>query len=56
MFIIQPPLKFINICCHPLQSSMVFYENSGLENLYGIVQYCQVLSLQLNQEVFEYNF
>ncbi|KGN58393.1 mediator of RNA polymerase II transcription subunit 34 isoform X1 [Cucumis sativus] len=25
----------------PRQSSMVFYENSGLENLYGIVQYCQ---------------
>uniref|UniRef100_A0A5B6YTR0 ATP-dependent DNA helicase n=2 Tax=Davidia involucrata TaxID=16924 RepID=A0A5B6YTR0_DAVIN len=25
----------------PRQSSMVFYENSGLQNLYGIVQYCQ---------------
>ncbi|KAG8375278.1 hypothetical protein BUALT_Bualt10G0083800 [Buddleja alternifolia] len=24
----------------PRQSSMVFYENSGLQNLYGIVQYC----------------
>ncbi|KAK1366848.1 hypothetical protein POM88_042409 [Heracleum sosnowskyi] len=23
------------------RSSMVFYENCGLENLYGIVQYCQ---------------
>lgn len=25
----------------PRQSSMVFYENSGLQNLYDIVQYCQ---------------
>ncbi|XP_020535895.1 ATP-dependent DNA helicase Q-like 2 isoform X2 [Jatropha curcas] len=25
----------------PRQSSMVFYENSGLQNLYGIVRYCQ---------------
>ncbi|RVX02156.1 Mediator of RNA polymerase II transcription subunit 34 [Vitis vinifera] len=27
----------------PRQSSMVFYENSGLQNLYDIVQYCQFL-------------
>ncbi|PIA33637.1 hypothetical protein AQUCO_04100214v1 [Aquilegia coerulea] len=26
----------------PRQSSMVFYENSGLQNLYDIVRYCQV--------------
>jgi len=26
------------------QSSMVFYENSGLQNLYDIVRYCQVIS------------
>ncbi|KAF5740171.1 mediator of RNA polymerase II transcription subunit 34 isoform X1 [Tripterygium wilfordii] len=25
----------------PRQSSMVFYENSGLQNFYGIVRYCQ---------------
>ncbi|XVE53924.1 hypothetical protein DITRI_Ditri03aG0041000 [Diplodiscus trichospermus] len=25
----------------PRQSSMVFHENSGLQNLYGIVRYCQ---------------
>ncbi|XP_058086677.1 ATP-dependent DNA helicase Q-like 2 isoform X1 [Magnolia sinica] len=25
----------------PRQSSMVFYENTGLQNLYGIVRYCQ---------------
>lgn len=24
---------------------MVFYENSGLQNLYDIVRYCQVCSL-----------
>ncbi|KAF8723361.1 hypothetical protein HU200_021886 [Digitaria exilis] len=27
------------------QSSMVFYENCGLQNLYDIVRYCQVISL-----------
>ncbi|KAI7752729.1 hypothetical protein M8C21_033824 [Ambrosia artemisiifolia] len=27
----------------PSQSSMVFYENSGLQNLYDMVRYCQVL-------------
>nr|POE59592.1 isoform 2 of mediator of rna polymerase ii transcription subunit 34 [Quercus suber] len=27
----------------PRQSSMVFYENSGLQNLYDIARYCQVM-------------
>lgn len=26
-----------------MQSSMVFYENTGLLNLYDIVRYCQVI-------------
>ena len=30
------------------QSSMVFYENTGLQNLYDIVRYCQVFSMFLN--------
>jgi hypothetical protein len=37
---------FHNYMCHIFneQSSMVFYENCGLQNLYDIVRYCQVNS------------
>jgi hypothetical protein len=34
------------------QSSMVFYENCGLENLYGIARYCQVHFAILTVPIF----
>ncbi|RZC73937.1 hypothetical protein C5167_049418, partial [Papaver somniferum] len=36
----------------PRQSSMVFYENSGLQNLYDIVRYCQRLFNHVKLKVF----
>lgn len=41
-----------------MQSSMVFYENCGLQNLYDIVRYCQVkcISLHIPYIAFSGNF